>query len=193
MLSEGFDCPAIRWMCMRRPVKSRVRFAQEVGRGLRADEGKTECLIFDPFDLFDQLSMTFEAALGEIEAEEKVVIPVFKLGELFPQDVVREAGTWNPPVEAISAVKSYLRATRVHLQMEGRVDAQGSPSWRYDPTSTKQSDLVWSLLSRISPDKLPQHHAKALEASWFALSEKTLKKGDASDFINILKNWRYLT
>lgn len=192
MLSEGFDCPAIRWMCMRRPVKSRVRFAQEVGRGLRADAGKTECLIFDPFDLFGQLSMTFEAALGEMDEEEDASVPVLKLGELFPAERVREDGGWNPPIEAIGAVRSYLRATRVELQMRGLVEASGSPSWRYDPTSSKQRDYVWSLIRKMDPDKLPPEHRLALEAAWYAMDAKTLKKGDAADMINILKNWRAL-
>jgi len=191
MLSEGFDCPSIRWMCMRRPVKSRVRFAQEVGRGLRADTGKTECLIFDPFDLFGQLSMTFEAALGEIEEADEPV-PVLKLLELFPQEAVREASAWNPTVEEISAVRSYLRATRVELQMRGLADATGSPSWRYDPSSKKQAGLIDGLMDRVQPDLLSEGHRISIEACWYAMHDKALKKGDVSDLITILKNWRKL-
>ena len=66
MLAEGFDCPGIMWICARRKIGSRVRFAQEIGRGLRSYHGKTECLVFDPHRLFQRLSLSYEACLGEI-------------------------------------------------------------------------------------------------------------------------------
>jgi len=111
---------------------------------------------------------------------------------LFPQEAVREASAWNPTVEEVSAVRSYLRATRVELQMRGLADATGSPSWRYDPSSKKQAGLIDGLMDRVQPDLLSDGHRVSIEACWYAMHDKALKKGDVSDLITILKNWRKL-
>lgn len=70
MLAEGADFPWLRWLCLRREVGSRVRFAQEIGRALRSCEGKTEAVFLDPNDLFGQFRLTYEEALGEKTTEE---------------------------------------------------------------------------------------------------------------------------
>lgn len=45
--SEGFDAPDIDCVVMMRPTASPGLYAQQVGRGLRIAEGKTDCLILD--------------------------------------------------------------------------------------------------------------------------------------------------
>jgi len=45
--SEGFDHPAIDCVVMMRPTKSAGLYYQQVGRGLRLCDGKTECLVLD--------------------------------------------------------------------------------------------------------------------------------------------------
>lgn len=65
MLSEGVDFPWLRWMCLRREVKARVRFMQEVGRLLRSSFGKDEAVIYDPHDLFGYFRLNYAEALGE--------------------------------------------------------------------------------------------------------------------------------
>lgn len=186
MLSEGFDCPAIDWMCLRRPVKSRVRFAQEVGRGLRARPGKTECLVFDPYDLFDSMGLSFEACLGEIDYEKDDVIPTIKLTQIFEE--TKTADSWNPGVEGMSAVRSYLRSTRVTVSIDGVIRNNG---WRSKPASNKQMDLVASMFAGMSPERLGEHQQPLL-ACWMAMLSGELKKGDVSDLIAIVKNWRKL-
>ena len=64
MLSEGVDYPWLRWLCLRRPVTSRVRFCQEVGRVLRACEGKTEALLLDPTDLLSAHGLSYAEVLA---------------------------------------------------------------------------------------------------------------------------------
>lgn len=45
--TEGFDCPNVGCIVMARPTKSESLFLQMVGRGLRAAEGKQDCIVLD--------------------------------------------------------------------------------------------------------------------------------------------------
>lgn len=78
MLSEGSDFPWLRTLLLRRPVKARVRFVQEVGRVLRVDpdnSGKVDGLILDPFDLMGDHGLKHKDALGQaLDGEEAVEV-----------------------------------------------------------------------------------------------------------------------
>lgn len=65
MLSEGANFPWLRWLGFRRDVGSRVRFHQELGRGMRAYDGKEFCEVMDFHDLLGKFEMDVESALGE--------------------------------------------------------------------------------------------------------------------------------
>lgn len=56
VLTTGFDAPHVDLIAILRPTASVSLFQQMVGRGLRIDEGKTECLVIDyaanGYDLF---------------------------------------------------------------------------------------------------------------------------------------------
>jgi|GEM_PF-2915682 len=45
VLSEGFDCPEVSCVLLTRPTRSRTRFVQQAGRGLRQFPGKVNGLI----------------------------------------------------------------------------------------------------------------------------------------------------
>jgi len=47
VLGEGVDVPDVDTLLMLRPTQSAVLFAQQLGRGLRATEGKTTCTVLD--------------------------------------------------------------------------------------------------------------------------------------------------
>lgn len=47
VLVEGYDCPEVACVAMIRPTKSRARFVQCAGRGLRPAPGKADCLILN--------------------------------------------------------------------------------------------------------------------------------------------------
>lgn len=47
MFNEGLDIPAVDRVVMLRPTESKVVFLQQLGRGLRASEGKTRLLVID--------------------------------------------------------------------------------------------------------------------------------------------------
>jgi len=197
MLAEGFDCPQIRYLVMRRNVGSRVRFAQEVGRGLRACEGKDKCFLFDPHDLFLTHDLSFEACLGEIEVDEP--IPTLKLQmelSVATKSATKEGGDiWGDgmPATALSAARQYLRSTVLDMKMNGVIDQKISgSSWRSKPVSNKQLVFAQSLFENINRDKIPEVHQGALGACYHAMWTPQFKKGDVTDLIDILKNWRSL-
>jgi hypothetical protein len=197
MLAEGFDCPQIRYLVMRRNVGSRVRFAQEVGRGLRACEGKDKCFLFDPHDLFLTHDLSFEACLGEIEVDEP--IPTLKLQmelNVATKSATKEGGDiWGDgmPATALSAARQYLRSTVLDMKMNGVIDQKISgSSWRSKPVSNKQLVFAQSLFENINRDKIPEVHQGALGACYHAMWTPQFKKGDVTDLIDILKNWRSL-
>ncbi len=47
LLTEGFDLPSLDAIVMSRPTKSKALYIQMVGRGLRTNPGKENCIIFD--------------------------------------------------------------------------------------------------------------------------------------------------
>ena len=57
VLSEGFDCPSVDCVIMARPTKSRSLYCQQIGRGLRLFDGKTDCLILDFVDVASRHSL----------------------------------------------------------------------------------------------------------------------------------------
>ena len=65
LLAEGANFPWLRWLLLRRPVDSRVRFVQEIGRLLRSCPGKAEAVFYDPHDLFATFRLGYAEALGE--------------------------------------------------------------------------------------------------------------------------------
>jgi len=83
ILTLGFDHPPVDAVIMARPTKSKILFAQIIGRGLRTSEGKENCLIIDVVDIVrkhDLMTMTDifgveikdgEALTDAIEREEK--------------------------------------------------------------------------------------------------------------------------
>lgn len=47
VLTEGFDCSALRCLIMARPTKSETLYTQMIGRGTRLHPGKTEALVLE--------------------------------------------------------------------------------------------------------------------------------------------------
>lgn len=196
MLAEGFDCPEIRWMALRRPVGSRVRFAQEVGRGLRGCEGKDTCRMLDVYDLWGAHSMDWQAALGDYDS---AVVPALKL------DWIVEKSEWDPksgeqmPPELLSPLRSWIRHERVQALFEGRIDGKqiGSTSWRSNPCSRKQLAYLDKLMRRLDPKLLDGGMVRRIKTARAALVDcigrdaaelqGAFRSGDASDLIDILR------
>ena len=71
-LAEGFDVPNVDCVLLLRPTKSKAKYIQQVGRGLRYFEGKDDCLILCQsgnvrcFGFVEDIEIEFEK-LGEAE------------------------------------------------------------------------------------------------------------------------------
>jgi superfamily II DNA or RNA helicase len=73
-LSEGFNVPCISCILLCRPTKSRAKFLQQIGRGLRLSEGKSDCLILDQANLVLQFGYIEDLNAGDFSlaaSEEK--------------------------------------------------------------------------------------------------------------------------
>lgn len=70
MLAVGVDMPWLRWIVLRRATASKIRFAQEVGRVLRAYPGKASARVYDPQDLFGSYRLDVAACLDALPDRE---------------------------------------------------------------------------------------------------------------------------
>lgn len=195
MLAEGFDCPQIMWIAARRPVRSRVRFAQEVGRGLRAHPGKSECLVFDPRRLFQRLSLSYEACLGVLPPQEEPV-PALKLddvGEDIFAELQKKGAKESPKFHAL--VEDYLYEVRCELQFRGIISLKlnkesskkKSAKWRGRKPSDKQINMVTSLARRAGrySSQWPERVRIVLRLIWPDVP--FMNQGAVSDLISILQ------
>ena len=66
-LAEGFDVPTIECVCLARPTKSKAKYFQQVGRGLRIAEGKTECLVLDQAGMVESFGLIEDFIAVELE------------------------------------------------------------------------------------------------------------------------------
>lgn len=57
IFSEGFDCPEVEFIQLARPTLSLSRYLQQVGRGMRISEGKSQVLILDNVGLYQQFGL----------------------------------------------------------------------------------------------------------------------------------------
>jgi hypothetical protein len=179
-LSESIDLPWLRWACLRRPVGSRVRFCQEIGRLVRAYPGKTHALMLDPWDLFGSHSLNFQAALGwsdpreekEARAREREEAKDAALRML----VEREA--------RVDPVTAYCRRLLLVLQAHGLSEQEKvqSPIWRRDPSTDKQAQALARMAGLAG--RLGDPHAGAVLE--LARCGEQLSKGGASDLFEVL-------
>lgn len=57
IFSEGFDCPDIEFIQLARPTQSLSKYLQQVGRGLRITENKSECVILDNVGMYEHFGL----------------------------------------------------------------------------------------------------------------------------------------
>lgn len=190
MLQEGVDLPWLRWLCLRRPSPTRVRFAQEIGRVLRAAPGKREAVIYDPHDLFGSFKLNYEATLqgaaepGGDTAERAPRHPAAEAAE-----AVLEPSSQLGDVNAtpLGAFGSYLRQLTIALDLAGLVDRKvASAEWRELRPTAKQIHFARSLMGRIGDigAEVPEPHRSAMRQ--VCRVHARLTRGQISDLITIL-------
>lgn len=157
MLVEGVDYPWLRWGCLRRAVGARVRFIQELGRYLRASEGKVDAAILDPNNLFDTFGVSYEEALGWAEPEsgeekEKREKEAEEEAEMLDSEPEKRY------VARTTALSRYVRQLHLALIAEG-VCSPGKTfpggRWEVEPASEKQIGALRKMVkvaARLGPD-----------------------------------------
>lgn len=192
MLQEGVDFPWLMWLCLRRPVQSRVRFIQEAGRVLRSHPGKSKAIIYDPHDLFSAFKLDYEAVLnGDVEKIDDMspleiaTMEVEEHIEELYQEMLIPIRLEKRPV-SLNSISAYLRRLAVSFEMSGRIKRTTSTYWRKQPATEKQVALVWKMKRVIkhAPHNMPGAHRRALAAA--VMQRKLLTKGEASDLLSVL-------
>jgi len=57
LMSYGIDIPSVECIILARPTRSLTMYLQQVGRGLRASSGKTECILIDHGHVVETLGL----------------------------------------------------------------------------------------------------------------------------------------
>lgn len=184
MLSEGVDIPALRWICLRRPVGSRVRFVQEVGRVLRVipepDKWgeKTVAHVLDPHALFAEHGIAHPAALGEPPPAEPTED---RLDGPMPTGGVAQM---RPAVQ-IDTVSSWCRSLLLVLQADGMAAQSqypGDAAWRRKKASEKSKRALGRLAWAIR--FIPEGHRAACRV--VVNNAPRFRAGAVSDLLGVL-------
>lgn len=157
MLSEGVDLPWLRWLALRQGRGSRVEYAQEIGRVLRAAPDKDHALVFDPWHVTlthnIQSPIDVETALTERE-QPKAADPV--LPSVDP--VTGEEFEWDelPPAEQkrvtlASPAVAYIGRCVIALRTGGVVGGSSQKGrWRHDPATPKQIEVLTKMVKSVA-------------------------------------------
>ena len=202
MLSEGVDMPFLRRLVLRHARGSRVEFAQEIGRVLRACEGKAHADVFDPW----QVTLTHDLQ-SPVQVEDAITAaPKAKASE--PPPPMIDPLTGEPIVWAELPAKerkriwlatdavAFLGSAALALRASG-VARQYSETghWRREPATPAQlqaltrlrSTVQWvrgqgHVLRGVGPAGAPMVQAICRAFSAVSGSPK-LRKGLASDLL----------
>jgi len=175
LLVEGVDLPWLRWHLGRRKIASRVRFAQEAGRVLRAHPGKTHAVFLDPHDLFAAHDLAGEARLGELLRAAEGQAVATGSGERAEADPER----LRP--ETVEGAIATLRHAHRTLVARGVLDKRPARRWhRYTATSKQAAAIrrfAWAV-ERIPEGPWRTGIARCMELN--------LTRGDAARLIDVL-------
>lgn len=187
LLTTGVDLPWLHWLCLRRPVTSPVRLVQEVGRVLRACDGKPYATLYDPHDLLGTIGLTHTAALDAVlagapeEAAEAWEIPELEgLGDLATLPAPVAVGRLEGWVEDL------LASLRARGPTHGLVVRERPPEenreWRQARATDRQRQALAGLMGR-AVGRLPEAYREPFR--WL-LRRPDLRRGPASDAIDVL-------
>lgn len=185
LLAEGVDLPWLRWLALRRPVSSRVRVVQEVGRVLRCAPEKTEAVLYDPHDVIRSVGLQHAAQIDAAAPEEEAA-------------AVPEAEDWTipeleglgglaelPRAVAVSSVEAWIGEVRARFVSRGWIPP-GSEipgrRWRYEPASPRQRETIANS-QRWAGRFRDERHRRAFR---WVLDQGDLRRGTASDAIDVL-------
>lgn len=182
LLAEGVDFPWLRWICLRRKVSASVRFLQEIGRPMRAEPGKTECVVIDPHLLLGRFGLRPAEAIGQ--ALELAAIE----NELADAQDQRERKPGEPTQEeaiAIEGLLAHLDDVAEWLRHQGVLNEQrmdGSAGWALADITHKQVEAL-GRAGRLTRH-VPMKHRSALKALMHV--PWALNRGEAMTLLGVL-------
>ncbi len=173
MLSEGVDLPWLRWVALRAPIGSRVRFLQTIGRALRSSEGKDRAVFLDPHDLFGTHALSHPEAIGvAIEADPR---------ESGDGEGEGEAAIM-PPARAVDAISAWTRQLLGALAAAGLTPPLAADWWRSAAATPRQIETLGRMGRTVG--EIPVTERAAISA--VLAHPDHLSRGAASDLITIL-------
>lgn len=201
-LTEGVDVPQIAVIALRRenivckgrPERggSRVRLVQQVGRGLRASPGKTECIVLDPLGVMQAMGLDHPEALalaadGE-EDEEVADKPADDRSKAQRNRDERESVMVYP----VSQLEDWVRSCVFMAQQVGLVPADKWEATREDPATAKQVEHLSMYVKgtdkggkRTRPIRVPAPHNRLLRHAAERVVSGGCTRGLASDLLSI--------
>jgi DNA repair protein RadD len=112
VLTEGFDAPCIDAIVLLRPTLSAGLFAQMVGRGLRPNKNKTDCLVLDFANCIDEHGPIDLVGLGN---QYVAMATCQECRESFSRAIrVCPACGWEIPKQEIERVEAVEKKRRLH-------------------------------------------------------------------------------
>lgn len=196
LLSEGVDMPWLRWLVVRRPTGSSVRFAQYVGRGLRSHPGKDHCPVFDPHDLFGELSIDPEAVLSGGEGDEPKTVEEYELKLEFLLDTEQSRAAARgekldgTPKNILTPAASWIRRVSQGWKARGVLPMRlaDGPLRREKVGETQRREIARHYGIHRDID-MPDRTKKALAmAMRVAINGDGVDWGTASDLIQMVKH-----
>ena len=200
LLTEGVDMPWLRWLVCRRPTGSPIRFAQYVGRGLRSYPGKKVCPVFDPHDLFGELSIDPEAVLGGGEGEEPRTEEEYEIKLDFLLETAKSRARAMgkkldaAPKNIITPATSWVRRVAESWKIEGLLPMRMPDiERRRDPVSPQQVEMIERCKAGLGGVDMPDQKKRSiLMASSAVITRQGLTSsgvdwGTASDLIQIMR------
>ena len=193
LLAEGVDLPWLTCLIARRPVGSRIRWIQEIGRVLRTAPGKERAYLFDLLDQWSAFSLSYEAVLGaetESERRARIIDEAVSSGIGTAEDKRKfremlEAAEHDPM--QLGEFQAAIR--RLAVEVEQYTDGQRfkSRSWRKKPPSDKQIAFIerrpheWRWCRQA-----PEEHQRILEIVGRWCLTEFADRGTASDYITVV-------
>jgi len=187
LLTEGFDFPDLRWICLRKRRRSRNSFIQEIGRVLRIspDTGKTCALVLDPSGHLDDpdLGLAYAAEVGQAPPKKQ---PQPQPDDEIEGDLPAIDGPVDKPTiyaAKLTATRAYVRQLVMHFQLSGLLHV---------PPGMVEGD--WRGRAATNPQRNKLH--REARAAWHLLPDNVrtdlevargapLTRGDVSDLIGV--------
>lgn len=200
LLSEGVNMPWLRWLGVRRPTGSAIRFAQYVGRGLRSYPGKRNCPVFDPHDLFGELSIDPEAVLAGGEGDEPEDSEDYALKLDFLNETAKARADSQgkkldgPPKNIISPAASWVRRVSQEWKSMGVLPMRlDDGPLRRERVGLEQVQTIRRLVGVPHSANMPDLQRQALKIAWRVVESGAGGKngadwGTASDLIQIMRH-----